>query len=293
MNRTARFTLWTIVFVFIFLISVGFVLAQKGRSGAVAPMFAADTSMYPHDFTNEYYEMNGIVGKAILNRRTGSDGLSIFGKSSNPIHTDVQVIGTIPAYDQRGDILFWYPLGQIEENGFTTEKMGWEMREIAKLYPIYVFPHTKIQDYRTFENTRQAALMDNTWSMILGANINPLGVRQIMFVSFTDKAFTQEGAELMDMMSKKNGIAADDTPMLKTLDDIRLMMKYELVSLEPVKGYENRYAISPMLSDPTNGLIASEAFLWFATKDGSPLPTERMFVDQFNCLQKTGNWCKE
>ncbi|HEX6127172.1 MAG TPA: hypothetical protein VFZ23_17500, partial [Pyrinomonadaceae bacterium] len=200
---------------------------------------------------------------------------------------------TMPASDQNGNLCFWYSLGQVDDNGFTEDRLGQETRELARLFPIYVFPHSKILDFRAFIHPRQAALMDNTWAMISGQDLNPLGVRQILFVVFTEKAYTDEGAEMVAYMAKKNGFAADDMPMLRSVDDIALMLKHRLVSLSPLPGYENRYAIAPVLNDPTNGVIARDAYLWFATKDGSPLPTEYMFAHQFNCLQKTGMWCKE
>lgn len=286
MNMIAR----TIVFGLIFVALIGSASAQK-RSPAVS--LWEDTAMNPHDFTNDYYEMNGVVGKTILDRRDGSDGLSIFGASSNPFHTNIRVIATIPAYDQNGDIVFWYPLGEIPEYGFTEDKNGFDAREMARNFPIYIFPHSKIQDSRLFTNTRQAALMDNSWSIVTSQDMNFLGFREILFVTFTEKAFTEEGAEMMNYMEKKNGLGADDTPILKTIDDLRTMMKYELIVASPIKRIGGAYAVAPMIADPTNGAIAKDAFLWFATKDGTPLPTEHMFALQFDCLQKTGNWCKE
>lgn len=292
MNRIAKASFWTAVFVLILLISSGSISAQKVRNGGVlVTPFAEDTAINPHDFTNEYYEVNGIVGKLIVNRRTGSDGLSIFSKSSNPFHTDVRVIATIPAYDPNGGILFWYPLGEIQDYGFTDDKMGIETREMANRFPIYVFPHSKIADFQSFTHNRQAPLMDNTWSMIAG-DMNPLGIRKIVLVRFTEKAFTKEGYEMMSYMAAKNGMSADDTPILRTLEDLNMMMKSELISTGALKGPWT-YAIAPALLDPTTGVIARDAFLWFATKDGDPLPTEEMFLVQFRCLQKTGNWCKQ
>lgn len=292
MNRIAKASFWTTVFVLILLISGSSISAQKVRSsGVLVTPFAEDTAINPHDFTNDYYEANGIVGKVIINRRNGSDGLSIFSNSSNPFHTDVRVIATIPAYDPNGGMLFWYPLGEIDYYGFTDDKVGIEAREMADLFPFYVFPHSKIVDNRTFANNRHAPLMDNTWSMIAG-QMNPLGIRKIVFVRFTEKAFTKDGFEMMGYMAAKNGLGADDTPILRTLDDINMMIKAELVSATSTKGSWT-YAIAPALLDPTGGVIAPDAFLWFATKDGNPLPTEQMFEHQFGCLQKTGNWCKQ
>ena len=290
MNRIARASFWIAVFGLIFLVSVGSISAQKSKGGLQGGVLWEDTAMNPHDFTNDYYEMVGIVGKTIVNRPTGSDGLSVFSNSSNPYHTNIRVIATIPAYDHNGDILFWYPLGEIPDYGFTTDKIGWEARELAKQFPIYIFPHSKLDDFRLFANTRQAALMDNSWSMIIGPDIDLPMFRQVVFVRFTEKAFTEEGVEMMMYMAKKNGTGADDTPILRNMEDLLMMMKWDLVTTESAKGFST-YALAPIITDPTNGVIANDAFLWYATKNGPPLPTEEMFMTQFGCLQKTGDWC--
>ncbi len=292
MNRTASASFWTIVFGLILLVSTGSVSAQKAV-GPIGPLWE-DTAMNPHDYSNEYFEANGIAVKAILDRRTGSDGLSIFGNSSNPIHSNVRVIATMPAYGADGEILFWYPLGEFSDYAFIDGKPGARAREAAKLFQLYVFPHSKLRDSRTYATTRQAALIASDAPMPSDQqmDINPLGLREIVFVTFTEKAFTEDGAELMAYMEKKNGMSADDTPIMNTIEDLRVMMKFELISTVPPKGVVEQYAIAPTISDPTNGVIAQDAYLWHATIDGTPLPTEQAFAWQFTCLQKTGNWCK-
>ena len=47
-----------------------------------------------------------------------------------------------------------------------------------------------------------------------------------------------------------------------------------------------------MIYDPRNGAIKPDAFLWMATVGGQPLPSEAIFVTEFNCLQKTYEWCQ-
>jgi hypothetical protein len=293
MNRIAAKSFWTIVFGLIFLISVGSLSAQQKKApiGPVGPLWE-DTAINPHDFTNAYYASKGIVGRAIMNRRTGSDGLSVFGNSSNPFHRNVRVIATLPAYDQYGGMHFWYPLGDIGYDGFTLDELGWQARQAADMSPIYVFPDSRLQDTRIFATARQAALIDNTWAAMGDKDMNSLGVRQVLVVTYTAKAYTKEGVEMMTYMSQKNGMTSDDMPILCSMDDLHMMMKYELIAMAPSKMFPT-YAIAPMIANPTNGVIAPDAFLWFATKDGSPLPSEAMFSTQFGCLQKTGYWCKE
>lgn len=290
MKRIARTSFWTIAFGLILLFSVSSLSAQKRVTRAIAPL-AEDTAINPHDFTNEFYEQNGILWKSLQNRRNGSDGLSVFGRSSNPSHTDIRVIATVPAYDHYGRIVFWYPLGEVDENGFTPDQAGSEARDMARMFPMYVFPDSRILDYRLFANTRQAALIDNTWSDTTGQDMNPLGYHEVFFVTYTAKAFSKEGLEMMSYMMKKNGPAADDTPILSTLADLQMMLTDELVSVTSTKAVSSMFAIAPPLLDPSNGVIAKDSFLWMPTKDGLPLPSEAIFVETFNCFQVKGALC--
>lgn len=292
MNRitTASFGVALLGLIFLFSVSVS---AQRSKViSPVGPLWE-DTAINPHDFTDEYYEMHGILGREIIGRRTGTDGLSVFSNSSNPYHTNVRIIATIPGYDQLGNMFFWYPLGELQDSGFTPDKVGVRARETAKLFPIYVFPNTKIVDYRAFANTRQASLMDNTLETTKSQEMNPLGLHEIVIVNYTEKALGKEGFEMMNYMMKKNGSAADDTPLIRTMDDIDMLLKHEMITVDPLKAFGGDYAIGPMLFNPTNGVIARDAYLWMTMKDDRPLPAEDLFVWQFYCLQKTGNWCSQ
>ena len=98
---------------------------------------------------------------------------------------------------------------------------------------------------------------------------------------------------MMEYMAKKNGMAADDTPILRTIDDLHMMLKLELVTMLSIRAMPVTFAIAPTIVDPTNGVIARDAFLWMPTKDGRPLPSETVFAQLFGCLQKTGTVCTE
>ena len=284
MNRIAR----TILFVFIVLVSVGSISAQKGP---VVPPLWEDTAINPHDFTDAYYLMNGINPKTIIDRRTGTDGLSVLSNSSNPFHTNVRIIATIPAYDQNGEMLFWYPLGELQDLNANDDQKAEQLREMAMRSPMYVFPDTTVIEFRTFANNRQAALMDNSWAATADRTVNPLGLRMVYIVHYTEKAFDKESFEMMQYLRKKNGASANDTPIIRTLDDLRMLQKSEMVALDEMKTIGGKFVMGPVITDPTRGVIAPDAFLWMATKDDRHLPSEDLFVWQFHCLQKTGNWC--
>jgi len=298
MNRIHYPRSWSVVFVFIsvFLISAFSSSAQKTNRTPILTVWE-DTAINPHDFTDEYYLKNGVNPKEIIGRRNGSDGLSVFGNSSNPNHTNVRVHVTIPAYNQNGDLVFSYPLGELKDYGFTEEKVGYLARETAKLFPIYVFPDTKVANFNTFANTRQASIIDDSWLVNSKMDLNPLGIREIFLVNYTEKAFSKEGVKMMVTFGKKNGFSTDDTPIIRSLEDIQYLAKNEFIRLDSLKLYDDRpfagaYAISPVITDPREGAIAKDAFIWMATKDSKPLPAEEILAWHFGCLQKTGDWCQ-
>ena len=209
----------------------------------------------------------------------------------------MRVLATLPAYGPSGELLFWYPLGELGNNGFTEDKAGVTARENAIATPIYVFPlkvdYTTVDAYFSFNNSRHAAIVGPPPPISKGS---PLGVRIIVRVNYTPLAFTKEAAEMMEYMMRKNGPAVDGTPIIRTLGDLEILEKSMMISMESKPlwddGTAGVFAIAPVISDPTNGAVADDAFLLMSTIDGKSLLWEEIFNLQFNCLKKTTQWCK-
>src|SRR5215213_6440808 len=237
--------------------------------------FAEDTTINPHDFNNEFYWASGVESKLIVGRRTGTDYLSVFGLTSNPIHRNVRILATLPAYNENAEIRFWNPLGEVTTEGFTQNDAGANARQIAEFYPIYVFPRQDADKTFSFTNTRQAAIIHETPSIMMD-KLNPLGLRLILLVNYTDKAFqTKEGLQMMNYMGKKNGFSLEDTPLIKSVGDIEILLKGEFVTAERLPFYGDvkygvQYAITPVMESVVKGAIAKDAFLLTVTRDGSP-----------------------
>lgn len=288
------------VFIFILLFSTLSLIAQKPDPGFFPPL-AEDTAINPHDFNNRVYTSNGIKPKTVIGRLTGSDGLSVLSNSSNPDHTLVRVLITLPAYDQYGGITFWYPLGEVRDNGFTEDKVGWQAKQTAKLFPMYIFPDPGAKTFNSFTNSRQAPIIDASMATSGPQDTipgYPFGLREIIVVNYTEKAHGKEGVEMMSYFGKKNGFATDGTPLIKSTDDILYLQKSDMITMETiafdtVRAYGGQYSLSTVIADPTKGVIAKDAFLWMSSIEGKQLPGEEMFVWQFDCLQKTGDWCQQ
>jgi hypothetical protein len=294
MNRIIKTGYWIFVVTFVFMM-LAFVLSTPAQK-RVDP--APDTTINPHDFKDVYYKNNGVDADLLIWRRTGSDGLSVFGKSKNPIHNDVRVIVTVPVYSTVGPMSFWYPLGELTNMGFTQDKKGMAARYVASLYPLYIFPDQKYKTYNTIANTRQAPLVDLSASWIYPDVENPLGLREVFQITYTSKAYSKDGYEMMQYMGKKNGLGTDEMPIINCVEDINLLRDEGYINMD-LPGdisddgpYRGHYAVAPLIADPTNGVIAPDAFLWMSTRNGIPLDAEMNFVNQFGCLQATGDWCR-
>lgn len=286
--------------IFILVLIIGIlaipIAAQREFRGRTKPPLAEDTYMQPHDFTFEFYSDNGIIAKSMLNRMTGTDFRSVISPSSNPAHSNVRVLITLPAYGTFGEIRFWTPLGEITDESFTDDINGSNAKEILSSHALYIFP--KFRDPSlAYGNHRQAALIDESHTDIYDKG-NPLGLRTIVLVNYTEKAFTKDGFEMMSYMTKKNGLSLDGTPLIRSIQDLWMLQNDELVTLERRMYWDDTpiggpYAVSPVIEDPTNGAIADDAFLMTVLNDGKPLPDEAIFLREFQCLQKTGQWCEK
>ena len=248
----------------------------------------------PFDFSDTYYKTNGVIPDAILGRRTGEDGLSVFDKAPYEMFSNVRVLATVPAYDQFGNLMYWYPAGDLSAKAFTDDKAGYIARERAGQFPIYLFPDPRKEGFTMFTGHRHAPMIEV--SKQAGALAYPLGIRMVYVVYYTERGVGKEGFEMMQYMGKKNGWAVDDTAILKTVDDIRYLEKQGFVTVTALGASEgptpgNPYTIAPVFENPTGGAIYPDAMLFMTMKDGGPLPAEAMFSQQFQCLQKYGTFC--
>jgi hypothetical protein len=275
------------------------VTAQNKSSNPIPPL-SEDTAINPHDFNNSFYQANGIVSKLIIERRNGTDLLSVFSPSSNPTHSGVRVLATLPGYGPKGEMMYWFPLGELNYNGFTEDKNGVIARENAVASPIYFFP-MKVDNANnvfSYNNVRQAALFTPATTYYDDSPGYSTGLRLIVKVDYTAAAHHPKFAGMMKYLMQKNGEAVDGMPIIKTIDDLEMLKAEELVSFETKALWDDStlngaFAIAPVIFDPTGGAIARDAFLLMPTHDGQPMPSELIFATQFGCLQKTGTWCKE
>lgn len=241
----------------------------------------------PFDFTNEYYETNGVYARLIVNRRTGTDGDSVVDFIDSKNHRNVRVISTLPAYNGDGKLIYWASFGELFKDAFIEGRGGEEAYNTAHRYPIYTFPSTTHK-----KSDRQAAVIETGNGYFEN---NSLGLGVVVLVEYTKKAQSKEGQEVLAKFVERNGITLDGTPIIHTTDEIADLTRRGLVS-QKIRGIDDEsqtpFIIAKVFQSPTQGAISPDAFLEMVLKDnGKPLDAERTFVDNFDCLQRTGGWC--
>lgn len=255
-----------------------------------SPMSArADVKDRLYDFTDSYYQQNGVDFTKIVNRVNGTPPRSIFDSPIFTFQRNVRALRLNPAYNQSGAVTFWTVLGDIFVEGFTNDAAGQRARQIADNMILYVFP-TRTGNPIGLGNNRQADIVDMRNGYFSN---NPLGLWLHVWVSYTDRAFnTAEGQKALADLQKKNGLALDGTPIIKTLSDLDNLLSKGLAAKRfrnPNGSEGTMYGICPVIKDPTGGGIAQDNVLGVVLKaDGTPLEPE--FVRQFNSLKNTGDW---
>ncbi|MGV3617498.1 MAG: hypothetical protein ACO1SV_19400 [Fimbriimonas sp.] len=256
---------------------------------ALATTVLADAQDRIYDFTDAYYKTNGVDPLKVQGRRQGDGRLGVIDKPFFSYQRNVRSLLTFSAYKDNGSPAFWTVVGDINVDGFTKDAAGRKAREIADRSPIYVFP-TRTGDPIGLGNNRQSDVVDMRHGYFSN---NPLGLWLHIWISYTDQAFTtKDGKKELESLAKKNGLALDGTPIIKTLSEIEKLVSKGFAKKRYRKwdGSEGAmYGICPVIKDPTKGGIASDSFLAYVRKaDGQPL--EVSFVQEFNSLLSTGNW---
>ncbi len=257
-------------------------------SPAAASGGSSDNSP-PFDFTDAFYRSHGVDAAGLVGRRNGTDGLSVVAPAPDRIHRNVRVQFTLPAYDTSGNRWYFTVLADVAPNAFTANAAGTAARRLADASPVYVFP-TLTGDPTSVANNRQADMIDMSHGYFSN---NPLGLWVHVFVTWTAKALnTAAGKKALADLARKNGLALDGTPIIKSQSDLDSLTKNGYV-LQTRRSPETtgRYFVCPVIKDPRNGGIAPDAFLATVRRtDGTPLPAEQGFVTDFEALRTTGDF---
>src|SRR4030095_16755811 len=173
--------------------------------------------------------------------------------------------------------------------GFTADAAGANAQVLANRYVLYVFP-TRTGNPIGLGNNRQADIVDLSNGYFSN---DPLGLWIHIWISYTDRAFnTSDGRKALADLQKRNGLALDGTPIIKTLSELENLFSKGLAAKRfrnPDGSEGPMYGICPVVRDPTDGGIPVDTTLAVVRKaDATPL--EPYFVTNFDSLKFTGDW---
>ena len=257
--------------------------AALAIAAAAAPG-RADVADRLYDFTDAYYIQNGVNPAAIDGRRQPGP-LAVSDAPNFSLQRPVRALLTLPAYDHSGHAWFFTVLGGFSNSGFTADAAGRKARKIANASPEYIFPRAGT-DPVGLGAMRQSVLLDMRKGYFSN---NKLGLWIHIWVSYTPKALnTKDGRKLLEDLAEDNGLDLDGTPIIAKRSEIEKLAKKGYVTLKtrPLND-PLRYAVCPVIKDPTDGGIAPDQFLAFTRKaDGTPLEPD--FALEFESLRTTG-----
>jgi len=173
----------------------------------------------PFDFSNPYYQENGINPPTIRDRVNGNDGISVIDQIPDERHDNVRVIETTAGYDASGSFLSYNIMGTLFEDSFTPDLRGISAHETANKFRAFLFPKRSAGQLCPAPSCRR---QDNVFDTTMGyLSNNPLGLWRITFVSYTPAALnTAKGKAALAELARRNGVDLDGTPVIKRLSEI-------------------------------------------------------------------------
>jgi len=257
----------------------------------------------PFDFNDAFYVQNGIdPARLIVRVGTPNRPQNVWvvdNFNTDPTRNNIRVKETASAFDIDGNLNYFNVFAVLNVDAFLDNPDGVRARTIADSFRAIFFPKTPrlpnndpgpVSLGFAVETRRQDNAFETKDEYFCQ---NLLGFWVAHFAIYTRQAFTRQGQRLLKPYADRNGLDADGTPLLRTVTEVDEVVALGLmeIRMNPLTGGEGtRWLICPVIPDPRQGAITSDAFLGFATKtDGSAVTPA--FPQNFLCLQLTGNFC--
>src|SRR5215204_1421808 len=114
-------SVFNLAFVSVFVL-IGFVSVFSQETAGSVSVFSEERR--PFDFSDKYYYANGIEPDAIVNRRNGADGQSVFDSINDSRFRSVRILSVYGAYNQDGKIIYFNLYGEFYKDGFRVDTSG-------------------------------------------------------------------------------------------------------------------------------------------------------------------------
>src|SRR5262249_1507174 len=145
----------------------------------------------PFDFTDAFYQKNGINPAMILNRVNGTcpatdmPSCSVVDNSNTDANRrNIRVLSTTGGWDINGNPLYYNIFGMVTPPTFTKDDAGKKSMDIANTFEAYIFPLANGNPLSpALSNRRQDNVFNTTADYFTGGN--PLGLWIAVFVHYT------------------------------------------------------------------------------------------------------------
>ena len=259
-----------------------------------------DLGTSPFDFTDAVYRAQGIVPENIVLRvgdASRSGDFVVDNTNTDPNRRNIRTIETTPGTTGSSGLTYANIFGVLNSMSFERSAggnmttRGQHAFDTAERFRVFIFPKASNGSILDpfLPNKRQDNLFDTRDGYFSN---DPLGLWVAVWVVYTPKAFTAEGKNELDPIAANNGRDLDGTAILTSPSQIDNLAAKGFIELRtrPVNDPVFRWVICPIPEDPRNGFIRPDAFIRDVRRaDGtSVFPALR---NNFNCLQKTGDWC--
>ena len=249
----------------------------------------ADVKDRLYDFTDAFYKRNGVDPAKVAGRRQADGIRAVVDQPVAQGQRDVRALVTFGGWSDNGKDVYFTVNGGFSGLAFTNDAAGRRAMEIADWSPEYIFPMRGTSP-TGLGAIRQPFMLDLRKGYFSN---NPLGLWIHVWVNYTDAAFnTPDGKRTLADLARRNGLALDGTPIIRTASEIDNLADRGYVT-RTVLPFDHplRYAICPVIKDPRKGGIAMDQFLLTASRsDGTPLIPS--IFENFESLRRTGRGAK-
>jgi hypothetical protein len=257
----------------------------------------------PFDFNDAFYTQNGIDPTRLI-VRVGTPNRPqnvwvVDNSNTDLTRNNIRTLETAAAFDIDGNLNYFNVFAVLNVDAFLDNPAGVRARTIADSFRAIFFPKTPrlangdpgpVSLGFAVETRRQDNAFETKDTYFCQ---NLLGFWVAQFAIFTKEAFKPAGKRILKTYSDRNGFDADGTPLLRSVKEVDELIAQGLIEIRmnPLTGGEGtRWLICPVIQDPRQNAIRSDAFLGAATKtDGSAVTPA--FPQNFLCLQLNGNFC--
>ena len=189
------------------------------RSGDGAPLF---------DFTDAYYAKNGVDATKIAGRPSGS-GASAVMTAPDADHKNVAITALNGMHDDNGKANLFGVLGTIKADAFTNDAAGRQARQVADKYVAYIFPKAGSNPLSPASKREDELIPLNNGYF----SNDPLNIWREAFVNYVPGSMASgDGKKLAEKLIARNGVDADGTPFLRTINDVQDAEKAGIVSVK-------------------------------------------------------------